>query len=125
MADFKRLARSLVLTDGTIGARETAALKAEFLADNVVSRPEAEFLLDLHRSAKQAVPEFKQFVHLVVKKILLADGDLTAAETAWLAGFLTQDGAVDDMDRQFLRDLKAAAKRTSPEFEALHKKYVG
>jgi hypothetical protein len=125
MADFKRLARSLVLVDGTIGAKETAALRAEFLADNVVSRAEAEFLLDLHRSAERAVPEFKQFVHLVVKKILLADGDLTAAETGWLANFLKQDGAIDDADRQFLRDLHAGAKRRSPEFDALYAKYCG
>ena len=125
MADFRRLARALLLVDGTIGSRETAALKAEFLADKVVSRTEAEFLLDLHRSAKAAVPEFKQFVQLVVKKILLADGDLSAAETGWLANFLKQDGPVDDLDRQFLRELKAGAKHTSPEFDALYKKHVG
>ena len=65
------------------------------------------------------------FVHQVVKKILLADGDLTAAETGWLTHFLTQDGPVDDADRLFLRDLKTGAKRTSPEFDALFKKHVG
>ncbi len=125
MANFRRLARTLLLIDDTIGSRETAALKAEFLTDRVIGREEAEFLLDLHRSAKQAVPEFKQLVHQVVKKLLLADGDLTAAETAWLANFLTQDGPVDDTDRQFLRDIKAGAKQTSPEFEALYKRHVG
>ena len=32
---------------------------------------------------------------------------------------------VDDQEKAFLRDLKSSAKSTSPEFDALYKRFVG
>jgi hypothetical protein len=124
MADWKRLARSLILADGYIERKETDIIKAEMLADGVISKSEAEFLIDLRKSAPKAVVEFHQFVFEVVKKAILADGDVSAAETAWLQKFLLADGTVDDLEKQLLRDLKAGAKKTSPEFEALFKQHA-
>jgi hypothetical protein len=125
MADWKRLARSLILADGYIERKETDIIKAEMLADGVISKSEAEFLIDLRKSAPKAVVEFHQFVFEVVKKAILADGDVSAAETAWLQKFLLADGTVDDLEKQLLRDLKAGATKTSPEFEALFEQHAG
>ncbi|AWM38947.1 hypothetical protein GobsT_28120 [Gemmata obscuriglobus] len=125
MADWQRLAKDLVLIDGMVGERETEILRRAFLADGVINRTEAEFLIDLRNSAPKAVVRFHTFVFEVVKKMMLADGDLTAAEAGWLERFILRDGRVDELERTFLRELKAAARRTSPEFNALVAKYAG
>jgi hypothetical protein len=125
MADWKKLAKALILADGYIERKETDILKKELLADGVISKSEAEFLIDLRKSAPRAVAEFHQFVFEVVKKAILADGSISKEEAAWLTKFLLADGTVDDMEKAFLKDLKASAKSTSPEFDALYKKYAG
>jgi uncharacterized membrane protein YebE (DUF533 family) len=124
MADWKKLAKNLILADGYIEEKETDIIKAEILADGVVNKSEAEFLLDLRKSAPKAVQKFHQLVFDVVKKAILADGDISAAEAAWLEKFITADGVVDDLEKAFLKDLKASAKKTSTEFDALLKKYT-
>lgn len=125
MADWKRLCKALVLADGYIEEKETEILKKEFLADGVINKSEAEFLIDLRRSAPKAVRKFHEFVFQVVKNAILADGTISPTEAAWLEKFLLADGKVDDMEKEFLRDLKSSAKSTSPEFDALYQKYVG
>ncbi|HEX4611540.1 MAG TPA: hypothetical protein VH092_25320 [Urbifossiella sp.] len=124
MADWKKLAKDLILADGYIELKETELIKKAILADGLVSKSEAEFLIELRREAPKAVAAFHQFVLDVVKKAVLADGEVSAVETAWLEKFITADGKVDDQEKQLLKDLKAGAKSTSPEFEALYKKYA-
>lgn len=124
MADWKKLAKALILADGIISEKETEIVRTEFLADGVVNKSEAEFLIDLRKSAPQVVAKFHLFVFEVVKKALLADGDLTAAEAAWLEKFILADGKVDNLEKVLLKDLKAGARHTSAEFEALLKKYT-
>ena len=124
MADWKKLAKAVILADGYIEEKETDIIRAEILADGVVNKSEAEFLIDLRNSAPKAVAKFHTFVFEVVKKALLADGDISSAEAAWLERFLLADGKVDDMEKAFLKDLKASAKKTSAEFDALVKKYT-
>jgi hypothetical protein len=124
MADWKRLAKALVLADGIISEKETEIVRKELLADGVINKTEAEFLIDLRNSAPQAVAKFHLFVFEVVKKALLADGDITTAEVAWLEKFILADGKVDTLERTLLKELKAGAKRTCAEFDALLKKYA-
>lgn len=124
MADWKRMCKTLILADGYIEEKEAEIIKKEFLADGVINKSEAEFLVDLRNTAPKAVKKFHDFVFEVVKKALLADGEISAAETAWLQKFILADGKVDDMEKVFLLDLKKSAKKTSPEFEALLKKYA-
>ena len=125
MADWKKLAKELILADGYIERKEVEIVKRELLADGVISKSEAEFLVDLRKSAPKAVAEFHQFVFEVVKKAILADGAISKQEAAWLEKFILADGVVDEMEKAFLKDLKASAKSTSSEFEALYKKYAG
>lgn len=125
MADWKKLCKSLILADGYIERKETDLIKKEFLADGAISKSEAEFLLDLRKNAPKAVNEFHQFVFEVVKKAVLADGDISKEEAAWIQKFILADGTVDDQEKAFLKDLKASAKKCSPEFDALVKQHAG
>ena len=123
MADWKRLAKTLILADGYIERKETEIIKAEMLADGVISKSEAEFLVDLRKSAPKAVIEFHVFVFEVVKKAILADGEISKTEAEWLTKFLLHDGKVDDLEKKFLHELKAEAKKTSKEFDEILKQY--
>jgi uncharacterized membrane protein YebE (DUF533 family) len=124
MADWKKVAKAVILADGYIEEKETAILKKEILADGVVSKSEAEFLIDLRNSAPKAVQSFHTFVFDVVKKAILADGSIDSNEAAWLTKFILADGKVDETEKAFLKDLKASATKTSPEFDALIKQYA-
>ena len=123
MADWKKLCKQFILADGYIEEKETDLIKAEILADGVVNKSEAEFLIDLRKSAPKAVQKFHLFVFEVVKKAILADGEISAAEAAWLQKFLLADGKVDDTGEGVPDDLKDSAKKTCPEFDAMVKKY--
>lgn len=124
MADWKRLTKALILADGVIGEKDAEIIRREFLADSVINKSEAEFLIDLRNSAPKAVQKFHEFVFEVVQKALLADGAISAAEAAWLEKFLLADGKVDELEKAFLKRLKSAAKSTSAEFDALVRKYA-
>ena len=125
MADWKRLTKRLILADGVIEDAEAEILREEFLGDNVVTQMEAEFLLDLRDKAVKAVPDFHRFVFEVVKRAILKDGVIDAAEAEWIKEFILADGGVDDLEKAFLLDLHTSAKRVAPEFEQLVKKYAG
>jgi hypothetical protein len=124
MADWKKMAKALILADGYIEENETEIIKKEILADGVVSKSEAEFLIDLRKSASKAVQKFHLFVFEVVKKAILADGFISPEEAKWLQKFILADGVVDDLEKAFLKDLKKSAKKTCPEFDELVKKYA-
>lgn len=124
MADFRRLAKTLILADGHIGQRETDTIKKELLTDKLITRSEAEFLFDLRQSAKSAVPDFHSFVFEVTKKILLKDGAIDAPEAEWLKHFLLGDGKLTEQEKQFLRELAGLARQTSPEFDEFVRKYA-
>src|SRR3954467_13242102 len=115
MADWKKLAKALILADGIVSEKETEIIRRELLADGVINKAEAEFLIDLRNSAPKAVAKFHLLVFEVGKKALLADGGITAAETAWLQKFILADGKADDLEKTLLKELKAGAKKTSPE----------
>ncbi len=124
MADWRRLCKDLILADGYIERKETEIIRKEILADGKVNKSEAEFLIELRRTAPKAVIEFHEFVFDVVKKAILADGHISKEEAAWLQKFILADGKVDDLEKKLLKDLKDAASSTVPEFDALVHKYV-
>jgi uncharacterized membrane protein YebE (DUF533 family) len=125
MADWRKLAKALALADGRIDTKETTIIKNEIWADGKLDKSELEFLLGLKKEAKSVVTEFNKMLFSALKAAVLADGDISAKEAGWLRQFLYADGRIDDEEKKFLQDLKASAKATSPEFDALYKQAVG
>jgi hypothetical protein len=119
--DWRRLARSLALGDGTISEREALILRREMLTDRVVDRPEVEFLVDLKRSARAVAPAFDQFFRQVVKKVVLRDGSVGDAEALWLRRLLFADNKVSAEEARLLEELKAEARSAGHEFQALYR----
>ena len=119
MADYRALCKRLLLADGRVGDREFALVKDEFLANHRLGQDEFEFLLELRRAARSVPPEFNRLLFDALKRHVLKDGTVRAAEADWLRRFVLADGRIDDAERQFLRDLRAAAREAGPEFAAL------
>lgn len=125
MAEWRKLAKALALADGRIDTKETNIIKEAIWADGKLDKSELEFLLDLKKSATSVVREFNTMLFTALKAAVLADGDISAAEASWLRKFLYADGKIDDDEKKFLQELKAGAKSTSAEFDALYKQAVG
>lgn len=125
MADWRKLAKALALADGRIDTKEATIIKNAIWADGKLDKSELEFLLDLKKSAQGVVREFNTMLFAALKAAVLADGEISDSEAAWLRKFIFADGKVDDDEKKFLQDLKSSAKATSAGFNALYKEAVG
>jgi hypothetical protein len=121
MADWQKLAKELLLADGTIDRREVDLMRKELFADGQIDDIELEFLLELKKSAASVAPTFRQLVLDAIKNNVLADGVITAQEASWLRRWIISEGQVDDAMKKFLQELKAGAKQATKEFDALCK----
>ena len=120
MADWRKMARAILLADGTIDEREVAVLRKEFFADNTIDDTELEFLLDLRNSAKSVRPSFNLLLLEALKNCMLATGTISAGHAGMLRRWIFADGKVDAGEKRFLQELKAGARHVSKEFEALY-----
>jgi hypothetical protein len=124
MADLQKL-RADILADGRIDDDEVTRLRDELYADGKIDQDEVEFLIALRNEARSVSASFEQLFFRALKDNVLADGSIDAEEAAWLRRMLFADGTIDDNEKQFLRDLRGAARRVSPEFEALCDECLG
>lgn len=122
MADWRKMAKAILLADGAIDEREVAALRKEFFADGTIDEIELEFLLDLRNSAKGVKASFNVLVLEALKNCLLGkDGVLSPSDASLLRRWIFADNKVDAGEKVFLQQLRAGAKQISPEFESLYK----
>ena len=121
MADWRKLAKALTLADGYIDTKEANILRKELFADGKIDKSELEFLSELRDQASSCVREFTQLFIDGVKSNILADGEISATEANWLRKAIFADTKVDEDEKRLLKELKAGAKKSSPEFEKLCK----
>ena len=124
MADLAALKREL-LEDGIIDEAEVTRLRDEIYADGTVEADEVQFLVEVRNEAKQLHASFSELFFQVLTDYFLADESIDAAEAKQLRAILFADGTIDAEEREFLKKLKAEAKKTSPEFDALYKECLG
>ena len=108
-----------ILTKGRVDGPELEALRLQLYAGGKIERPEADFLVELHKRVQHMTPAFEQFFYQAIKDHVLAHGRIDAEETAWLRRMLFADGKIKDEERKFLHELKGEAKKVSREFESL------
>lgn len=108
-----------ILAAGKVDSHELKVLEQELYAHGKIGRPEADFLVELHKRVLHLTPAFEQFFYKAIKSYILADGRIDAEEAAWLRRMLFADGKIDDEERKFLHELKGEAQKVCPEFEAL------
>jgi hypothetical protein len=113
-----------VLQNGRVEGHELERLKEELAGDGRIDRSEADFLVELHRRVQRRSPAFEHFFYQMIKRYVLTDGAVNAAEAGWLRGVITGQGKVGENEVRFLRELRGEAKTCSPEFEALCNEYA-
>ena len=131
MADWRKVAIAALLADGVIDDTEVKVIKKELYADGKIDQKELEFLIDLRSAAQKkakGAPLSSAFENLFFKAVqdnVLADGIITAKETAFLRKAIMADGKVDDAEKAFLKRIKKGAKKTSASFDKLYAECVG
>lgn len=121
MAEWKKLAKALILAEGHIDTKEVRILRQAFLDYDRIDTEELVFLKELRNQAKSYVKSFTELYIDSVKNYMLAEGAYLNPEKAkWLRQAIFADGQVDEEEKRLLRELKAEAKKTSPEFEVLY-----
>lgn len=120
MADWRKVALGSLLVDGKIDKREIKILEHELLADERVTRDEADFLIDLRNRAKSVSPAFLTLFFDAIKQCVLYDHTVSDTEAKWLRKMIYADDVVDDGERQLVIDLMAEAEKVGAGFQALH-----
>ncbi|VTS06687.1 TerB family tellurite resistance protein [Tuwongella immobilis] len=124
MADWKKVAKAALLSDGRIDTKEVEILKEYIFADGKVDKSELDFLAELKHGSTGSVRAFSELFLEAVKSHMLADGSISDTETKWLRKAIFADQTVDADEIALLKALKAGAKSTSPEFDALYAECV-
>jgi hypothetical protein len=108
-----------ILATGKVDTPELEVLRQEIHAHGNIERPEADFLVELHKRVQHRTPAFEHFFYQAIKDHILARGRINAEQTAWLRRMLFADGKIDDKERKFLHELKGEAKQAGGEFDVL------
>ena len=131
MADWKKLAVTMILADGQIDDAEVKVIKKELYADGKIDKSEVGFLIELRNAAQKKAKggalstKFENLFFKAIEDNVLEDGVITGKEAAWLRKMLFADGKIDDNEKKFLKRLKGSATKTSSAFDALYEECVG
>lgn len=121
MADWRTLARAVLLADNQIDDRKAGVLRKELLSDKSIERSELEFLFESKKAAKATSPAFERLIFEAVRTFILKDGKVGADKTAWLREWIFTDGTANDAEKKLLKELKLLTDSVGPEFLALVK----
>jgi hypothetical protein len=103
-----------ILANSRVDGPELEALHRQLYAAGRIERPEADFLVELHKRVQHKTPAFEKLFDQAINYHILAHGRIDAGEAAWLRRMLFADGKIDDEERKFLHELKGEAKQISP-----------
>lgn len=118
MVKLRRIEQAILAT-GKVDTPELEGLRQEMHAHGKIERPEADFLVELHKRVQHLSPAFNDFFYRTIKEHILAQGRIDAEEAAWLRRMLFTDGKIEDQERKFLHELRGEAQQVSRQFEVL------
>lgn len=118
MSDLRQIEQD-ILANGKVDGHELEGLRRQLYAGGKIARPEADFLVELHKRVQHLTPAFEHFFYQAIKDHILVDRRIDAEEAAWLRRMLYADGKIDDEERKFLHELKGEAEQVNREFEVL------
>jgi hypothetical protein len=118
MQELRRIEKD-ILARGKVDSDHLEALRLALYAGGTVSRPAADFLVELHKRVQHPNPGFEHLFYRAITDHVLVGGRIDAEETAWLRRMVFADGKIKDEERKLLHELKGEAGQISREFEAL------
>jgi hypothetical protein len=75
-----------ILANGRVDGDELEVLRRELYAGGKIDRPKADFLVELHKRVHHMTPAFEHFFFQAIKDHILANGRISAEETAGSGG---------------------------------------
>jgi hypothetical protein len=118
MEELRRIEQD-ILTTGKVDSEHLEALHRQVYANGAIGRPEADFLVELHKRVQRPNPGFEELFYRAIKDHILEDDRIDAERVVWLRQVLFEDGQSTDEERKLLHELRGEAQKLSPEFEAL------
>jgi uncharacterized tellurite resistance protein B-like protein len=119
MADWKKLAKRVVLADGRIDAHEAHLIKNVILAEKKLGDEEMDFLVDLRDHATEISPEFTTFFFQALEQKFLVHKKIDVAGVRRLRKIIMGDGKVDPDEKRFLQTLASKTKKPTRSFQKL------
>ena len=115
---FELLSRTLA--DKKIDDDEVTAIQSQIRADGRLDLEDVKLLVELYCEADDYPPAFENFFFDVLKKVMLADGEVSPIDQFYLLKMLYSDRVIRNRELDFLRELKRESAHVSPEFQALY-----
>jgi len=110
---------SSTLADKKIDNEEVDAIREQIDLDGQLDLDDVRLLIELYCEAREYPAAFENLFFDVLKKVILADGEISPIEQYSLLKMLYSDRVIRTRELDFLRELKREAKHVSPEFERL------
>src|SRR5258708_28607281 len=120
MADWRKMAKAILLADGTIDEREVSAIRKELFADGSIDDTELEFLFDLRNRARGVKASFNVLLVEALKNCLLDHGVLKPGGLSLLRHLLLSGSKMDAGKKVFLQQLRAPIKQPPADFDAFY-----
>ena len=118
MATYHEVVRH-VLADGRIDEGEIEQLCAHVYRNGAPNLDDVRLLVELYTGVPKLSDAFENFFYGVLKKVILADGEILPGEQFYLLKTIYSDRIIRPRELAFLRELRQEAKQISPDFEQL------
>ena len=110
---------STTLANQKIDDDEVGTIREQIYRDGHLDLEDVRLLIELYCEAREYPAAFETLFFDVLKKVFLADGEVTPEEQYHLLKMLYSDRVIRNRELEFLRELKREAKHVSPEFDTL------
>jgi hypothetical protein len=118
MATYHEIVRH-VLADGKISNEEVKLLCDHVYRTGTPNLDDVRLLVELYTGAPTLSEAFENFFYGVLKKVILADGEILPGEQFYLLKTIYSDRVIRPRELAFLRELRTEAKQITPAFEQL------
>jgi hypothetical protein len=118
MASFHEVVRH-ILADQKIDDGELQLLCQHVYRNGAPSLDDVKLLVELYTGVDSLSKAFEDFFYGVLKKVILADGEVLPGEQFYLLKTIYSDRVIRPRELAFLRELRREAKHFTPAFEQL------
>ena len=110
---------STTLANQKIDDDEVGTIREQIYRDGQLDLDDVRLLIELYCEAREYPAAFETLFFDILKKVFLADGEVTPDEQYHLLKMLYSDRVIRSRELEFLRELKRESKHVFPEFDAL------
>ena len=110
---------STTLANQKIDDDEVGTIRDQIFRDGQLDLDDVRLLIELYCEAREYPAAFETLFFDILKKVFLADGEVTPEEQYHLLKMLYSDRVIRSRELEFLRELKRESKHVTPEFDAL------